>query len=451
VVEGAPTGVEYLSLTGGEYKDAVIDDTLYRITTSDDGNTIFTPTLELLNSLAPGTYTAVLHYTDGFTEPFTITVLPEKPKHPIPITPEPWKPGMDDWSVIITGERDDIEAVLLDDVAMHPDDYTLTDLGDGTVKLTIPGTLISKLAPGNHKIKIIFKNGDADTTLEIIPPDPPIDPPNPPDPPVDPPDPPVDYRVTGPDSWQPGQDDLRIQIDGDPENILEVLLDELPMHPDDYQLETDDNGNTLLIIPAKYLATLNPGAHRIEIRYKNGTGTMNLQINPAIRYRVIQHFGTWTGAGTVTARIDGPLAKHQEVLYNRTVIPHHHYQTSAGSTIIPLTENYLNTLTDGDHILKATYTDGESEPINLTITHTPNKPNPPTKPPVTDPPINNPTLVYPPNKNPPHGTHINTRTPSTTPNTIELLSGLLLLVLAAGTVLFQVNTGLPRRASPSSQ
>jgi len=86
-----------------------------------------------------------------------------------------------------------------------------------------------------------------------------------------------------------------------------------------------------------------------------------------ITYPVLEHFGTWVGGGTATARVDGADTKFVLLRYKGQVVAPANYSITAGSTVITLTEIYLNTLENGVHTFIAEYSDGASEAITLTI------------------------------------------------------------------------------------
>ena len=90
---------------------------------------------------------------------------------------------------------------------------------------------------------------------------------------------------------------------------------------------------------------------------------------PAV-YAVLQHFGTWTGSGTATGKVDADYAKFVRLLRGGQVVDPANYSVTSGSTVITLTESYLKTLANGEYTYTAEYTDGTSVPLNLTVNRT---------------------------------------------------------------------------------
>ena len=87
-----------------------------------------------------------------------------------------------------------------------------------------------------------------------------------------------------------------------------------------------------------------------------------------VSYDVLRHFGTWTGAGTVFARIDADNTKFVELKEGSLVlVAGTDYVVAAGSTVITLSETYLQTLVNGSHTYTAYFTDGSASPITLVV------------------------------------------------------------------------------------
>lgn len=59
-----------------------------------------------------------------------------------------------------------------------------------------------------------------------------------------------------------------------------------------------------------------------------------------------------------TFRVDGDLAVFKDVFVDGNLIDKANYELKSGSTIITLTDEYLKTLSVGEHTIKATFTDG---------------------------------------------------------------------------------------------
>jgi LPXTG-motif cell wall-anchored protein len=91
-----------------------------------------------------------------------------------------------------------------------------------------------------------------------------------------------------------------------------------------------------------------------------GNGTL-------IKYPVKEHFNTWNGNGTVTAKVDGDHTQFVRLLRGGFVVGADNYTITEGSTVITLKESYLKTLANGTHTFVAEYSDGKSETITLKV------------------------------------------------------------------------------------
>jgi hypothetical protein len=86
------------------------------------------------------------------------------------------------------------------------------------------------------------------------------------------------------------------------------------------------------------------------------------------KYPVTSHFGKYRGVGTLTATIDAPFSKFTNLTYQGGIVAKSNYEVAEGSTVIILSEAYLNTLSEGDHSeFVAIFTDGESGVIKLSV------------------------------------------------------------------------------------
>lgn len=93
--------------------------------------------------------------------------------------------------------------------------------------------------------------------------------------------------------------------------------------------------------------------------------------------------------GELVVRIDFPRFAFRQVLVNETVVDATNYSISTGSTIIVLKKAYLNTLSTGEHTLKAEFVNGATSETTFTITEAVNpdpEPEPTPKPDVTPTP-----------------------------------------------------------------
>jgi len=83
-------------------------------------------------------------------------------------------------------------------------------------------------------------------------------------------------------------------------------------------------------------------------------------------HRVISHFGTWTGSGTSSARVDAEHGKFVRLTKAGAVVAATNYTVTAGSTIITLNEEYIKTLAAGTHTFRAEFSDGHAD-LNMII------------------------------------------------------------------------------------
>ena len=95
--------------------------------------------------------------------------------------------------------------------------------------------------------------------------------------------------------------------------------------------------------------------------------TITVTAPPPVKYPVLTHFGTWTGTGTATAKVDADHPKFTHLTLNGATVDLNHYTITPGSTVITLGEVHLNTLANGTYTYIAHFTDGSSEAITLTV------------------------------------------------------------------------------------
>lgn len=88
-------------------------------------------------------------------------------------------------------------------------------------------------------------------------------------------------------------------------------------------------------------------------------------INDAIgalksEYVFTSEFGTFTGFGDLTGRIDAPYAKFVKLLIGGKEVESSNYTVTEGSTVIKLKEAYLKTIANGKYTVTAQFTDGSA-------------------------------------------------------------------------------------------
>ena len=127
-----------------------------------------------------------------------------------------------------------------------------------------------------------------------------------------------------------------------------------------------------------------PGTYMFTITATNGTSTDTKTFTLNVSAPVIKIFGTWTGSGTVSAKIEADHRYFIELIRigSRIVVDPSFYTVTEGSTIITFTEAYLLTLPNGTYNYIAAFrSDGiyqefDTSPIMLVIDR-PNNPNDP--------------------------------------------------------------------------
>jgi uncharacterized repeat protein (TIGR02543 family) len=96
-------------------------------------------------------------------------------------------------------------------------------------------------------------------------------------------------------------------------------------------------------------------------------------------YPVLEHFGTYAGTGTISARIDfGDPSQFVRLIYTGTnsVVDSQHFAVTIGSTIVTLTEQHAQTYPAGTHYFVAEFSDGRSDLIRLDIKEADTTPTP---------------------------------------------------------------------------
>jgi hypothetical protein len=91
-------------------------------------------------------------------------------------------------------------------------------------------------------------------------------------------------------------------------------------------------------------------------------------------FTVLEHFGTWTGSGTVSGTIDAAYSGFTGLMLNGVLVDPSHYTLTDGSTIITLTGDHLGERMDGTHVYRALFADGHAD-LELKVART-QGPNP---------------------------------------------------------------------------
>jgi len=87
---------------------------------------------------------------------------------------------------------------------------------------------------------------------------------------------------------------------------------------------------------------------------------------------VIEHFGTWTGGGTSSARVDATHSTFRRLLLDDIPVSASNYTVTAGSTIITLNQNYLNRFENGEYIFRAEHDVGYADLfLNVNVSNNP--------------------------------------------------------------------------------
>jgi len=82
---------------------------------------------------------------------------------------------------------------------------------------------------------------------------------------------------------------------------------------------------------------------------------------------VIEHFGTWTGAGTSRARVDADQTNFQRLWYGNYVVSSAMLTVTSGSTVLTLSEGFITPFANGTYTFLAEFTGGHASPINLIV------------------------------------------------------------------------------------
>ena len=83
-------------------------------------------------------------------------------------------------------------------------------------------------------------------------------------------------------------------------------------------------------------------------------------------FKFMSGFGTFTGSGDLTGKIDAPYSKFVKLLIDGKEVASNNYTAADGSTVITLKESYLKTLKNGTYTVTVEFTDGFAE-TTLTV------------------------------------------------------------------------------------
>jgi hypothetical protein len=95
----------------------------------------------------------------------------------------------------------------------------------------------------------------------------------------------------------------------------------------------------------------------------------DLKLKRTKSYPTIKDFGSWKGSGTASATVDADDTLFEVLSLNGEIIDAANYTHTSGSSIITLSEDYLSGFADGSYTFFASYSDGNSEPLTLDVSH----------------------------------------------------------------------------------
>ena len=168
---------------------------------------------------------------------------------------------------------------------------------------------------------------------------------------------------------------LTFVFNGTEENCPTAGIDQ-SMDAHDYIVSSDDPVNNLatVILPAEFLDTLDVGEHLLQVFFYGRPGWRDAKFTiepPVYTYSILegdnQKYDPKAG-GDIVVRIDGPDDQVNDVLVDDGVIGSENYTISFGSTVLTLTDDYLKTLSAGEHTVQVNYEGGKtSEEATFTI------------------------------------------------------------------------------------
>jgi hypothetical protein len=149
------------------------------------------------------------------------------------------------------------------------------------------------------------------------------------------------------------------------------------------EVELPDGGT--VIVPDGSTVTEGDDEGTIKVELPDDGGTVivpdgsTVNEDGSVTYAVSQQFGTWTGTGSVSARVNAGGAEVTGLTNGTTDVAFEWETASDGSTVITLTRSYLGTLSNRSYTFIAQFgnSNGRSAPITLTVNVAAPAPQPP--------------------------------------------------------------------------
>jgi hypothetical protein len=131
------------------------------------------------------------------------------------------------------------------------------------------------------------------------------------------------------------------------------------------------------VTPSEALAGLDVH-YDIQVTYDNTTyggksrlltteGVIHVTSPEPVIYPVLEDFGTWSGAGTLTARVGAQGDTFVLLSYQGNPVAEDNYDVTTDGAFITLHADYLATFAAGTHMLLAEFESGVSAPITLVV------------------------------------------------------------------------------------
>ncbi len=279
----------------------------------------------------------------------------------------------------IDGELEKLVSVYVDGEEVGKEHYTATT---GSTIITFTPAYIQTLAVGAHKVKVEYKDGEAQTTLTIKEKEETEEPPSGE----------KTYEVIegANQTVIKGENKgVTLKIDGELEKLVSVYVDGEEVEKEHYTATT---GSTIITFTPAYIQTLAVGVHKVKVEYKDGEAQTTLTIKEKEEteeppsgektYEIIE------GADQtmikddnkgVTLKIDGDLDKFVSVFIDGKEVGKEHYTAVSGSTIITFNSEYIRTLSVGVHTVRVQFTDGVVQ-TTLTMKEKEETEEPPNRP-----------------------------------------------------------------------